>query len=163
MFYIYKLTSPNGKVYIGQTKQDKLYKRWNYGSGYVQNKTLYSDILYFGWKNFKHEVLEEIETKEEAYQREREYVLAYRSNEPEYGYNKSTNASSQPKRYKYVRDIKTGELFETLAAAGTARGVTKQAISYAIKNKTPCKHHLWEFVELTEEEYELLRLAFSVK
>ena len=41
MYHIYKLTSPNNKIYIGLTKQEKLYRRWQYGSGYSENKLLY--------------------------------------------------------------------------------------------------------------------------
>lgn len=154
MYSIYKLTSPNGKVYIGQTKLAKLYDRWGYGCGYYKNEPLYNDILEYGWRNFKHEVLEEVETKEEATKREREYILEFKSNNPEFGYNKHINASSLPKLHTYIRCIETGKLYESMRDAGAHYGVTGGAISYAIKNNTRCVNRHWERVKLTREEYQ---------
>lgn len=153
MYSIYKLTCPNGKVYIGQTKQEHLHKRWDYGSGYKDNKTLYNDILEYGWRNFTHEVIAKVETKEEATQIERNYILQYKSNQPEYGYNKHTNESSQPKLRSYIKCVETGELFEGMAEAGQKYGVSKSAISYAIKHNSPSARKHWEKVLLTRDEY----------
>lgn len=145
MFYIYKLTSPDNKIYIGQTKQKKIYKRWQYGCGYKANKRLYEDILAYGWDNFKHEIIDTAETKEEALQKEREYILQFKSNVYDKGYNKNVKIS---KTYTYIRCVDTGEMFESMTAAGAACGRSKQAISYAIVNKTKCARKYWEKVEL---------------
>lgn len=93
-FSIYKLSFPNGKVYIGQTKQPKLSYRCGRGTGYSQNKAMTADILAFGWDNIEQEILERVDTREEALERERYYILQYRANEPEYGYNTQTNIFS---------------------------------------------------------------------
>ena len=53
--YIYKHTSPSGKVYIGQTCQ-KPENRWNNGKGY-KSGYFYCAIKKYGWNNIKHEVL----------------------------------------------------------------------------------------------------------
>lgn len=145
MYKIYKHTMPDGKCYIGQTSAKNLYDRWQYGSGYRTNKRFYEDILQIGWNNITHEILEEVETKSEATKRERYYILLYRSNEPEFGYNKHTNLSSSiPKVKKYIRCVETGEIFETMVAAGEAYGVSGEAIRKAIvKNNRCCNKH-WE-------------------
>ena len=155
MYKIYKLTVPNGKVYIGTTKQEKLHKRWQYGSGYSANKPFYNDILEYGWKNIEQEVLEEVETLKEAHTKEREYILKYRSNESEYGYNSHTNTSIQgEKKHTYTRCKKTGELFYSMRLAGEKYGVSASAISYAIMNNTPCAGMYWEKLSLTQSEFE---------
>lgn len=153
MYKIYKHTMPDGKCYIGQTNLDPIYKRWNYGHGYSQQKAFYNDILQVGWNNIKHEILEEVATKSEATDRERYYILLYRSNEPEFGYNKNTNFSSTQITKKYVRCVETGWVYETGAAAAAAIGKTTSAISFAILNNKPCARKHWERVEMTPEEY----------
>lgn len=151
MYKIYKLTSPENKVYIGITSQEKLYDRWQYGSGYVANKPLYNDILAFGWKNFKHELIDTAETHPEAIKKEREYILQFKSNEEEFGYNSHTNASSVDKLHRYTKCVETGELFETLGDAGKKYGRTRQAISYAITHGTKCARYHWEYEWHTRE------------
>lgn len=153
MYKIYKHTMPDGKCYIGQTNLDPIYKRWNYGHGYRLNKPFYNDIIQVGWNNIQHEILEEVATKAEAADRERYYILLYRSNEPEFGYNKSTNFSSLPKTRKYVRCIETGKLYETATAVAAEVGVSKQAICHAITNESACRGKHYERVELPVEEY----------
>lgn len=153
MYKIYKHTMPDGRCYIGQTKRDKAYQRWEYGSGYRNNKPFYEDILQIGWNNIKHEVLEEVATKAEAIERERYYILLYRSNEPEFGYNKYTNFSSLPKVKTYIRCVETGRVYETMTAAAAEIGRTKAAVSYAVLNGTTCARKHWERIKLTEEEY----------
>ena len=88
-YTVYQHTAPNGKKYIGITCQD-IKKRWQHGCGYVKNEAFFSDICEIGWENFKHEIIAAGLTKEEACQKEKELIAKYKSNEPEYGYNKST-------------------------------------------------------------------------
>lgn len=90
MYYIYKHTSPNGKVYIGQTKREKPEYRWNNGKGYKNRPEFYKDILAFGWDNFKHEILETVETYKEAIERENYYITKF--NSANCGYNTSGRA-----------------------------------------------------------------------
>lgn len=147
MYKIYKLTVPNGKVYIGQTKNKYLSQRCQGGLGYNKNEPLYNDILEYGWKNIQQEILEEVETKEEAIKRERFYILQYRSNEAEFGYNSHVNIPRGKKTY--VVCIETGEQFRSCAEAGAAVGRTRQAINYAIKHNTLCAKFHWASVDAT--------------
>lgn len=56
---IYKITSPSGKVYIGQSrdisKRYKTYKKYNE----PKQRRLYYSILKYGWENHKFEIIEE--------------------------------------------------------------------------------------------------------
>ena len=56
LYLIYKHTSPDGKVYIGITK-NLPNARWNEGAGYETQKKFYKAIQTYGWINFKHEII----------------------------------------------------------------------------------------------------------
>jgi hypothetical protein len=107
--------------------------------------------LEYGWRNITKEILEEVEDGKEALIKEREYILKYKTNEPEHGYNKYTNDNtvgakppSRARKLGLVRCVETGETFETGAAAGERYGVTRAAISYAIKKGTSSGGFHWE-------------------
>lgn len=85
-YTVYKHTSPKGKVYIGITKQKPVI-RWNSGFGYVHNEYFFRAIKKYGWDNFKHEILFEGLTKEQAEQKEIELIKRFNSTNREFGYN----------------------------------------------------------------------------
>lgn len=85
-YCVYKHTSPNGKVYIGQTCQ-KPENRWKHGKGYLNNKYFYHAIQKYGWDNFKHEILYSDLSKEEADILEVKMISQYNSTNPKYGFN----------------------------------------------------------------------------
>ena len=89
LFVVYKHTSPINKIYIGITQQ-KLYKRFQNGMGYKNNKYFNSAIQKYGWENFKHEILFDNLTKEDACKKEIELISFYKSNQREFGYNLSS-------------------------------------------------------------------------
>lgn len=70
MYKIYKHTLPDGTFYIGQTKERRLERRWQGGVGYKNNREFFKAILEYGWKNIKHEVIEEVSDKKLANKRE---------------------------------------------------------------------------------------------
>ena len=121
-----------------------MYKRWQYGSGYKHNRELYRDIIAFGWNNFNQEVVDTANTLKEALQKEREWILRYKSNEPEYGYNFNTNKNSEPKAKTYIKCVETGELFESMAAAGREYGISREAIRVAIGRGHRSAGYHWE-------------------
>lgn len=79
----------NGKVYVGQTKYgyDPNIRYGDKGHGYRGNKSLYPDIIKYGWDNFEHIVLKNNLTKEEADYFESYYINKYKSNNDMFGYN----------------------------------------------------------------------------
>ena len=92
-YSVYKLTAPNGKVYIGITSRDPKI-RWNSGNGYKYNKHFYDAIQKYGWKNIKKDILHSGISQEDAYRLEIELISKYRSNDREFGYNKSLGGES---------------------------------------------------------------------
>lgn len=87
MWSIYKHTFPNGKVYIGLTKQEPRL-RFKNGKGYEHCPLMYNAIQKYGWNNVVTEWLHEgIETVQEAGTLEMKLIKEYQSNKKEYGYN----------------------------------------------------------------------------
>lgn len=78
----------NGKVYIGQTIQS-IENRWKNGNGYKPCTYFYKAIQKYGWENFDHIILEQNEnwTQEELNNKEKEYILLFKANNPQFGYN----------------------------------------------------------------------------
>ncbi len=93
IYIIYKHTSPSDKVYIGITKLNPS-KRWAKGLGYKNNAYFYRAILKYGWENFKHEILLDSLTKEEAEAKEIELIAFYKSNDKQFGYNISSGGEA---------------------------------------------------------------------
>lgn len=99
MFMIYKLTSPDGKVYIGCTSHAKLEHRFGFrGEGYRGQPYIWPAIQKFGWENFKHEAIATAESREEASELERYYINKYDSTNLEKGYNKRPGGIGAPMR-----------------------------------------------------------------
>ena len=84
---VYKVTYPNGKIYIGQDRTDSL----NY-FGSVDDNLIRRDFTREQLKDFtvRKEILWESEkaTVEQLNKKESEFILKYRSNDPAIGYNR---------------------------------------------------------------------------
>lgn len=85
-YTVYKHTAPTGKVYIGITENSPA-QRWAGGFGYTSNKPFFSDIVKYGWDNFRHEILFENLSKLDAEIKEIELIEQYHSIDCDYGYN----------------------------------------------------------------------------
>lgn len=86
----------NNKRYIGQTNKKNLNERWRNGKGYApknnenqkNHRKFYNAIQKYGWDNFEHIVLEEnIQTLEEANQKEQYWITYYDTFNSDKGYN----------------------------------------------------------------------------
>lgn len=87
-YCIYKYTNLiNNKIYIGQTCQQLEKRAGKDGNGYKGCTYFYRAIKYYGWDNFKSEVIVSNLTEKEADIIEQEYIKQYNSNDPTYGYN----------------------------------------------------------------------------
>ena len=89
-YCVYKHTTPNGKVYIGITKQ-KPERRWRGGLGYKppdgKETPFYRAIVKYGWDNIHHEIIASGLNKENACQVEVELIKAFNSQDRRFGYN----------------------------------------------------------------------------
>ena len=81
---IYKITYPNGKIYIGKDLTDSI----NY-FGSADSKLIEKDFTKEERRDFtiRKQVLFESDDENEINRKEIEYTLEYRSNDPAIGYN----------------------------------------------------------------------------
>ena len=98
MKVVYKITYPNGKIYIGKDLTDSI----NY-FGSASNSLIEMDFIREQKRNFtiRKEILWESETAtdKEVNRKEIELIRKYRSNNPNIGYNR--NPKYKVKWYKY--------------------------------------------------------------
>lgn len=129
-YIVYKHTCPNGRAYIGITKQD-LERRWRSGTHYDYNRRFFLAIVKYGWDNFKHEILESGLTYEEAKQKETEYIEKYKTSDECFGYNQTLGVGGKG----YTKSLETREKI-SLAHRGKKMTIEqKKKLSLAHKGK----------------------------
>lgn len=101
-WYVYCHTSPNGKKYIGITSRSPE-TRWENGKGYKANKHFSSAINKYGWENFKHKILLEVFSKDDACDAEKRFIEEFDSANPKKGYNKTLGGESGVKHTDEVK------------------------------------------------------------
>lgn len=159
-YVVYKHTSPNGKCYIGMTRQNPPEKRWGYnGNGYCDNEHFSRAISKYSWENIKHEILFTNLTKEEAEQKEIELIAFYDSMNPDKGYNMTpggsynVNVVLKPVKQYTAEGVFIQE-YECIKYGAIATNINKSAISLCCNNKAKLAGgYIWQFsdVELTKE------------
>lgn len=108
---IYRYTSPSGKVYIGQTTDEKTRRAtffnldYHYGGEYIN-----AARKKYGPKEFKYEVLENIDLPEKELKQKLDeleifYIEKYSSNNREFGYN-LTLGGGTTLGYKFTEEAK---------------------------------------------------------
>lgn len=85
-YSVYVHIFPNGKLYIGSTRQVPIY-RWRRGGGYKNCKTMSDAINEFGWDNIQHIVLFDGLDQSTAMEIEKALIQKYDTRNPENGYN----------------------------------------------------------------------------
>ena len=109
MYKIYKLTFPNNKVYIGQTKQDINKRFGNNGIKYNRCPLIWKAIQKYGWNNVKKEILLDNLTLEESNNAEINYIVnVYKSFDSKNGYNISYGGKNMPHREETKKKISEG-------------------------------------------------------
>jgi hypothetical protein len=148
MYFVYKHTTPNSKVYIGITSCTPEV-RWQGGYGYKNNSRFFKDILKYGWDNIEHEILAEGLTKDEALQMESAQITLHNSLLPQYGYNQTCTESSAHNIpvNQYSTDGTLLCTFPSVKSAAQSVNAHTSLISKACKHNTVSKGHLWKFAE----------------
>ena len=90
---VYIHTSPSNKYYVGITSQ-KPERRWRKGVGYIGNVHFTNAINKYGWDNFQHEIIASNINEDEAKNFEQILIAKLQSNNPKYGYNRSSGGES---------------------------------------------------------------------
>ena len=178
-YCVYQHTSPDGKVYIGVTRQDPQ-ARWCGGFGYASNLYFLTDIMTYGWLNFQHEVLADGLQEEQAFEMEAELIAQHNSTNPLFGYNLNAGSARKPKKgllakaeldmklmdvprpssspsssspaSKPVRCVETGVMFPSLSSAARYLNTHKSSLRKQILKGQRCRGYHWEFVTNEQEE-----------
>lgn len=157
---IYKITNrTTGDFYIGQTVN--LTDRHRYSSNYKNCTDLFEDIVKYGWFSFDKEVLEVCDPKH-LDERELHYINTLKPKYNIRGVGKDNvyaiadvtkKRMSQKKlddpnlKRQRVKNIDTGEEFDSITAAAASVGATKISISRACKGiYKSSKGFKWEFI-----------------
>ena len=91
--FLYKIYNDiNDKIYIGITHDVK--SRWLSHIRCKKKYPLYEDMRKYGVNNFHIEILEEIQNREEAKEKEIEYIKKYKTLYYQFGYNLSTGGEN---------------------------------------------------------------------
>jgi hypothetical protein len=94
-YSVYEHIFPNGKRYIGISKQAE--KRWRNGDGYHAQTKVYKAIQHYGWENVKHNIIVDGVTKEQAEALEKYLIAAFDTIRN--GYNITTGGEGINKGY----------------------------------------------------------------
>lgn len=156
IYYVYKHTSPSGKVYVGKTKQEPN-KRWQNGLGYKTQRLFWRAIEKYGWDNFTHDILENNLTHDEACEKEIMYINKYQSNNSKYGYNVTSGGDGSPKH-----GIKIAQLFQnqivnvfcSFANASELLGLSDSVLEKYVKNEIEyCNYSFKKIDDSTYYQY----------
>lgn len=139
----------NDKKYIGITRRN-VNDRWMNGRGY-QNQMFGRAIKKYGWDNFKHEVLYENLTKEEAEQKEIELIARYKSDNGDYGYNVEHGGNCSDSMAESTKK----KLSEVMTGKFVGRKLTPEWLENRTKAQTGLKR--------SKETVEKIREANSIK
>ena len=148
LFFVYKHTVPNSKVYIGITSCTPEV-RWQGGYGYKENGRFFKDIIKFGWDNIKHEILASGLSKEDAINMESAQIAFHNSMLPQYGYNQTSTEASAHNRAvnQYSTDGTFICTFPSVNEAAQSVHISPSTISRACCHNTVSRGYLWKFAE----------------
>ena len=148
MYFVYKHTCPNEKVYIGITSCTPEV-RWQGGYGYKDNGRFFKDVLYYGWSNIKHEIIAEGLTKEQALKMESAQIILHNSVLPQCGYNQTCTEMSAHNVAvnQYSTDGTLICTYDSVKNAAKAVNISPSAISRACYEHGVSRGYLWKFAE----------------
>jgi hypothetical protein len=156
MYTVYSITVPaEHKTYVGFTS-GRLCERFGRGEHYIKNKPFYADIVKYGWDNLEKKVLFTTPIKLEAQRVEALYIFYLGTHLAEYGYNKYLNrqrlneATGLISSCRPVKNLGTGEVYKSVAAAAEAIGVKPNTLYSAISKERICHGTIWVYADFND-------------
>lgn len=142
----------NNKKYIGITNQ-KPSRRWGKdGYGYHVQLKFYRAIQKYGWNNFKHEILFENLSSEEAEKLEIEMIAKYDTTNNNFGYNVSIGGGITLANRRQIKqfsvDGKLLNVFESMLYIEKTYGYLTSSICQVCNgNKISAYGYIWRYIE----------------
>lgn len=132
-YKVYMHVCPNGKKYIGITKNEVNY-RWRNGANYKNNIHFSRAIQKYKWENINHIILFENLSKDEAEEKEIQMIKKYKSNNQKYGYNIENGGNC----IGSISNIQKNKISKSLKEYYKNNYEAKQRISIANKGNKYC-------------------------
>lgn len=133
-YVVYIHTFPNGKRYVGITKD--VNHRFRNGKGYQNQNVMYSAIQKYGWKNVETTIAFDHLTEQEAKAKEIEYIARFNTTDRTYGYNQTFGGEGGNGRIESEKRKKeTGERMSKLHKGVPLSDEHKRKISETLKGK----------------------------
>lgn len=152
-YTVYDLKFPNGKHYIGLTKQKPAARWGRNGSGY-KSQPVYKYIKQYGWDNIEHNILASGLSMEEGRQTEKDYI--WRFNSIENGYNSADGGgtgSEAQRSFRYNGKLLTSDDIAMMSN----KGITGHDIT------TRVNHHGWSLEKAMNQPKIEKRMKFMYK
>lgn len=131
-------------MYIGRTKTSLVARAGQCGRKYLALKYFGAAIKKYGWDNFKGEILLDNLTYEEACQKEKEYILLYKTQDSDFGYNLASGGEGPTKEaLEKMRNSHKNRKLSEAHKANIAKSVGKgeNNINYGRKQTEVAKLH----------------------
>ena len=180
-FCVYIHIFPNGKVYIGQTKQ-KPEDRWSKGKGY-RGQLVGRAIQKYGWSNIVHKVIKTNLSKDEANELEISLIKHYDSTNEHHGYNIAFGGCANAKGLKhtaehnqkisdshkkrvccYTREGNKVGTFESIMTASDFVGGSFRVISACCNGKKKSGYgYIWRFENDSFNKFDTVNKVGGVK
>lgn len=136
-YTVYMHRTPNNKYYVGITKQT-VDNRWKNSLGYQTQTLFWRAIQKYGWDNIEHIIIAENLTHDEACKQEIELIAKYQSNNPKYGYNR-TSGGDGTCNFSH-KNPRTTEWTNKIAHANTGKHRTPEQ-KLRMRNSALGRHH----------------------
>lgn len=162
-FFIYKITSPSGKVYIGQSKN--LQVRFTMYRNQTENKqpVLLNSIKKYGWESFKIEIIfngvctqEEI-NKLEEYHINKYFDMGISMNSSRFAHDfphEKGKVKNNNCIYQYNKKGKLIKKWENSLQISNNTGLNGYLVNTVIRNKTHLAYnYFWFYEENNNSEY----------
>jgi len=131
--FIYKLTAPNGKIYVGQTTNlPKRMAQYSW-AGCRGQSYLYSAIVKYGWDNFTNEVIGVGYSQSELDLLEIQAIKDLRSTDHAVGYNIACGGGTVMTGRKHTAESRA----KMSRAASNRTAEHKAKIGFASSNRSP--------------------------
>lgn len=131
------INKENGKVYIGQTRQE-LDRRWRKGYGYKKYQAIRHAFDKYGWNNFEHIVVCDHLSLCEANFLECFLIDCFNARDPNFGYNISgggNNSGEMNPRYGMPVSEEVKKLISQKAKERYKNPEAKEKLSKALKGR----------------------------
>lgn len=137
-FCVYEHICPNGKRYIGITGKPPHLRWGKNGTGYkAHNQHFFNAICKYGWDNIIHNIIAEGITKECACEIEQNLIKKYKTNDRNYGYNKS--AGGECSGYGVKRVI-SEETRQKISGSQKGRKLSPESIKKRVESRKGYTH-----------------------